>query len=236
MIAANEYTHFMNQRIAGEKITAAGQYVNMLPKYFVHLRQFTEGRSSSYFVEFLSRLRIRTVRQLPRLERYDLITTSLLVLSVLAKDTALTSEIAAILLAGGFERITTIVEFYKGLVGFLQRYRSLQAEPNVVSDIVAAYGVRLVDCEYLNFLGGSVVIQRGSTVADQAIKSKNILYVVEQGINVLAGDTRSTITIVMDKISVMLAKLKEVFVEGLNDTIYQKTRATKEELIELTKG
>lgn len=200
----------MNQRIANEKLITAGQHINILPNYFKHLRAFVEYRSNSEDLSiFMQSLDHRCIKKLQRLDRYDLITTSLLVLSSVTKDPELMIQTINSLLERGLSKAVNAIEYYKALLGYLQRYRTYRADPQIVSDIISVYGMRLVDCEYLDFLGDSIIVQRGSTIADQTIKSKETLFVIEQGMNVLAGSRRLLITILMEKISGMLEKFKE---------------------------
>jgi hypothetical protein len=109
-------------------------------------------------------------------------------LNILAKDITLLDEVLTdIIHTNGLDPITKMLEYYQSLLGFLQRQKAYGLDSTIVSDIISIYGVKLIDCAYLDFLGDSVLLKRGSTIIDHIIKSKGSLYVIEQGLNIVAG-------------------------------------------------
>jgi hypothetical protein len=85
--------------------------------------------------------------------------------------------------------------------------------------VLSLYGVKLIDSDCLAQLGDSVVLLRGSSVADKCISAKNKrnLYFIEQGLRVMAGERRFCLDMAVEKINHLLSRFAKYTGQVLAD-------------------
>lgn len=118
----------------------------------------------------------------------------------------------------GHHLVSSILSFYSYLTSIVSKCHLSPHELFLSDCILSLYGVKFVDSEYLSHMGDSVVLQRGSSIADKCISTKKSnLYFIEQGINVMVGERKFCMEVAVDKINHQISRMVKGLVQVIGE-------------------